>query len=168
MKYIVKFFCLTAVGLATVIFIYPFLHELGHVLAAELVGAEVIEIEIFPTAHVICNVGLYNKHKIVLMGTAGMFLPFLLTEIAIPRKFWLWYVWLVIRGVCLLSFIISIISIIGFISGCYAIKDDVTAIVMMFPKYVGVYFFVLVFLIVRTFYKMVYSNPITKFLSEFD
>lgn len=35
-------------GITVAVLIYPFLHEAGHSLAAFLVGAEVVEVEILP------------------------------------------------------------------------------------------------------------------------
>lgn len=47
MKVVCKGAALAAVGLAAAIIVYPFTHELGHVIAAWLSGAQICEFHLF-------------------------------------------------------------------------------------------------------------------------
>ena len=65
------------IALFTVVFVYPLLHETGHLFAAFLVGAEVVEFSIFPVPRVSVCFDAHNTWGQVAVGMCGMLLPML-------------------------------------------------------------------------------------------
>ena len=99
-------------GITVAVLIYPFLHEAGHSLAAFLVGAEVVEVEILPLPYVMCNVASLTNGQQIAIGVSGMLFPLLIT-VLIPRKwFWSWYVRFVLLFISFLAFAISAVTLI--------------------------------------------------------
>ena len=66
---------LTAVCTAT--FVYPFLHELGHLLAAILTGSRIVEFSVFPTSYVMMETVSASAWRTVVVGLCGMIFPML-------------------------------------------------------------------------------------------
>lgn len=131
MKDAIKVFGLIVVGLLCAIIIYPFFHEMGHSITAMLVGADVVEFNLFPIPNVLCNVNLINKTGIILTGIGGMLMPLFLTVLIHPKGFWLWYSALIIKGISLLSFIISAVAVILYKLGIPMINEDITQVLDM-------------------------------------
>lgn len=128
MKDILKCIGLLMVGLFVAVIGYPFLHETGHSIVALLVGAKVIDFSLLPLPYVICEISVANKFEIILIGLAGMYLPMIFSLIIRPKSFWFWYMSLLIKGICLLSFVISLVSIVLYNIGIKASNEDIVQI----------------------------------------
>lgn len=129
MKDILKCIGLLIVGLFVAVIGYPFLHETGHSIVALLVGGKVIDFNFLPLPYVTCEISIANKFEIILIGLAGMYLPMIFSLIIRPKSFWLWYMSLLIKGICFLSFIISLVSIILYNIGIKVLNEDVVQII---------------------------------------
>ena len=57
-----KAICLLPIGLLCAVFIYPFLHELGHGLVVFLLGAKVVKLQWFPLPS-ICTTCIKEFHR---------------------------------------------------------------------------------------------------------
>lgn len=108
---IIRCLLIAIIGLAAALFVYPFMHELGHVIVSFCVGAEVLDFTLFPMPSVLCNVGTINNAGKILIGFGGGLLPLFIAEIVPNKWFWTWYIRVLLKGISLLSFIISVISI---------------------------------------------------------
>ena len=75
MKDAVKLFGILFFGLLTAVIIYPFLHESGHLIAAVLLGAEVLEFNLFPLPNILCNMANMSIVEKIIIGLNGLFLP---------------------------------------------------------------------------------------------
>ena len=78
-------------GLLTAVVIYPFLHETGHSIAAFLLGAEVLEFNLFPIPNVLCNMKNLPDNRIFLVGLDGLFFPVLFAAViqkVFHNRFW--------------------------------------------------------------------------------
>ena len=75
MKDAVKLFGILFFGLLTAVIIYPFLHESGHLIAAVLLGAEVLEFNLFPLPNVLCDMTHMRDISIIIVGLNGLFFP---------------------------------------------------------------------------------------------
>ncbi len=128
MKDILKCIGLLIVGLFVSVIEYPFLHETGHTIIALAVGAKVIDFSLLPLPYVTCEISIANKFEIILIGLAGMYLPMLFSIIIRPKSFWLWYMSLLIKGICFLSFVISLVSIILYNIEIKVLNEDVVQI----------------------------------------
>lgn len=168
MKDWIKVILITIVGLFIAIFVYPALHEIGHILSAAFCGGEIRELHIFPSAYVVCDtVNMGDIGKIVV-GLSGMFLPFLLTSIVQPKKFWTWYACFILRGICMLSFLISLAAIVMFRLEKAIPNEDITQVLQTRPVYGWVYFIGLFILLVFELYLIVKSRPIKQFFEYFE
>ena len=123
MKAWIKIVYMVFAGLAVAVFIYPALHETGHALAALAVGGQVTKIRIFPVAFTECNVLQINSGGRIVISAAGAVFPFLFTPFS-AKRFVIWYPVFVLRIICLMSFVISFICVILFLSGITVQNED--------------------------------------------
>jgi len=118
------------IGLLAVVFLYPLVHELGHVLASLFVRAEVCQITVLPIPSVLTNTSDISNDALALIGFSGMILPMLIA-CAMPRRWFVsWYIRILLKGISGLSILISIVSIVFGINS----QDDMMQ-VMRFWEY---------------------------------
>lgn len=140
MKDFLRMLYIIIMGVAVAVFIYPFFHELGHVIISYLVGAEIKDFTLFPLPSVLCNVGGISNFDKILIGIGGMLLPFA-AALCFPRKWMLTgYIRLLLKGIVLLSFLISFISVVA---NCNAQDDIVQTMSFWKSGRQGIVFFVL-------------------------
>lgn len=168
MKDVLKVFGLVFVGLFIAIFIYPTLHEFGHMLATFVLGGSVKEFHVFPMAYVVCDMSHTRVLSKIIIGLSGMLLPFLLSSIVQPKKFWGWYICFITRGVCILSFVISLAAIVLFHLEREIENEDIIQVLKMEPAYGGIYFAFLMLLLVADIILVVRSRPINQCLRYFE
>lgn len=94
MKVVCKGAALAAVGLAAAIIVYPFTHELGHVIAAWLSGAQICEFHLFPIPNVLCKFDPKDVARVILAGFGGVFFPIMVTGVHPPKPFLMWYLYI--------------------------------------------------------------------------
>ena len=167
MKDALKYFGLLAVGLLTAIFLYPFLHELGHTCAAIIFGRQVCDFRLFPIPSVMCEMDITNELAVILVGFSGMLLPYLVSLVPPRKTFWIWYLWLIISGICLLSFAMSIAGIFMYVSGGPMANEDVTQIMKFADEYYVPYLAILIVLSVIRSIQIVRSKPIKRCMKCF-
>lgn len=167
MKDALKCTGLLAVGLLTAVFLYPFLHELGHTLTTTAFGYKIPDFQLFPLPSVICEMDMTNKVAIIFVGFGGMLLPYLISLVAPGKCFWLWYSWLVISGICVLSFVISIAGIVSYNLGKPINNEDITRILIHSGKNHVLYLALLIVLSVLRIIQIVRTKPIKRCLMEF-
>lgn len=167
MKDAVKIATITIVGLIIAVIVYPFLHEGGHSLAAVIVGAKVEEFNLYPLPNVLCSVQSVGTMGLVVIGISGMLLPFLLTVIIQPKRFWSWYICFTMRGICLLSFAIALFAVCVFQTELKMVNEDITQVMQLAPDYRGLYMIVLLGLIAWDILLVVKSHPIRRCMEFF-
>ena len=167
MKDALKCFGLLAVGLLTAIFLYPFLHELGHTCAAIIFGRQVCDFRLFPIPSVMCEMDVANKLAIIVVGLSGMLLPYLVSLVPPRKTFWIWYLWLIISGISLLSFSVSIAGIFMYVSGSPMANEDITQIMKFADEYYVLYLAILIVLFIIRSVQVVRSKPIKRCMKYF-
>lgn len=168
MKDTLKILGVLFAGIFTAAFLYPFLHESGHSLVAFAVGAEIKEFNLYPMPSVICNIGTLDNYEIILIGLGGMLLPFVPVAFIQPKGFWQSYIIFVMRGICLLSFLISFISILLFYTGKEIANDDMTKILQMDSSNGLLYASILIVLFILTSTLIAKSHPLRKCYKYFE
>ena len=167
MKDALKYFGLLAVGLLTAIFLYPFLHELGHTCAAIIFGRQVCDFRLFPIPSVMCEMDITNELAVIVVGFSGMLLPYLVSLVPPRKTFWIWYLWLIISGICLLSFVLSIAGIFMYASGSPMANEDITQIMIFTEEYYVLYLAILIVLFIIRTVQIVRTKPIKRCLKYF-
>lgn len=168
MKEALKVLTITFVGLIIAVVVYPFLHESGHSLAAMIVGAKIVEFNLYPLPNVLCNVQSIGIIGMVVIGISGILFPFLLTTVIQPRRFRSWYICFTIRVICLLSFIIAFFAAMVFRTDLKMVNEDITQVIQLTPDYRELYAVTLLGLMIWDVFLVVKSHPITQCLHFFD
>lgn len=130
MRDFLKIIYIFVVGLFVAVFVYPIMHEMGHLIATLAVGGNVAEIRIFPVAYTKCDVFSVNSFGKAIIGLSGMIFPMFFAWIRF-KKFYIWYPMFVLRGIVLLSLIISVVSIVLFYSGITVANEDIVQILQI-------------------------------------
>lgn len=136
MKLVFEFIQLLFTGLFIAIFVYPFLHETGHFISSLLLHVRVLDFKIIPMPSVLCEFnGSINSIEFLIIGLSGAILPYAVTFLLPMKTFWLWYCRVTIKLICLISFIISIASVLLYQKGNSLSNDDMTNILQYTPQY---------------------------------
>lgn len=168
MKDVFKGVLLIAIGLVSAIIVYPFMHELGHSIAACISGAQIYEFHLFPIPNVLCRFDSMNLKGVVLVGFGGMLFPAVLTGIRPPETFLRWYFWFVIKGICALSFLMSLWALVFFRTGLEIANDDMAQVLRFAPEYRAIYLAVIIGLLAITVAQLARAKPLKRCLKYFD
>lgn len=164
MKTALRVIKLVIISVVFLLFVYPFFHELGHLTAAILSGAEIVSWEIFPIAQTGFLIGQYDSVDIMLISLAGDITPLSIILIPTFKSFYLYYLKL---SITLLSAVIAVMSVIFIVteySGGESVFDDALKAVNLYPELRGMVLFVLVTEIIATVSFVVFSRPIEKMM----
>lgn len=168
MKDLLRTLLLIVVGLVAAIAVYPVLHEMGHTLAALITGSNVIEVQMWPLPSTLCKIDTDNLLQIIVLGFGGIMLPFAVTILRPPKRFLTWYLWFVIKGICILSFTISLWAIVFYQTELEIVTDDLTRVMEYAPEHKLLYLSVLVVLILISVVQAVQSRPIKRCMNYFN
>lgn len=147
----IKLAWMYVIALFTAIFIYPLLHELGHFLAALLVGAEVAEMSIFPMPYVSMFVDPYDSLGRAVIGMCGMIFPMICIMFR-PKRFVSCIVISTIVFINALAWLLSCVAIVANRLGfCWKNEDAITAIRSMVGAEPYIFFFCLVAFIISLY-----------------
>ena len=155
------------VGLSVAVVVYPFLHETGHSIVALAVGAEIVDFSLLPLPYVTCEVSMVSKFGLILIGLSGIYLPMIFSLIIRPKSLWLWYGVRLSKGICLLSFIISLLSIILNKIGIKVLNEDIVQIMDIWIKgdlILSVLMFLSITIVIRSIIK---EKPINRIMLYF-
>lgn len=112
----------------TAIFIYPVLHELGHFLAAIVVGADIVNLSVFPSPYLSLLLDNPEPAKQVTIGMFGMMFPVMLGMIK-PNKLTSSTVVYTVRLVNIFAWLLSCIAIVmNHLGSCWENEDIITVI----------------------------------------
>lgn len=125
MKDGIKVFGILLIGVLVAIVIYPFLHELGHTLAALFTGSTVYEFRLFPIPYVMCSGAEMSGFESAIIGVSGMILPFIISLLFNSKKFWLWLFSFYLRGISTLAFALSYIAVLCYESEIIWENEDI-------------------------------------------
>lgn len=153
---------ITLIGLIVAIFIYPFLHEIGHSIATLLVCGSVTEFVLFPFPYMVSKINEINDFKIIIMGISGMIFPVLFTFIIYSKKFWIWLVGLYLNVICFLSFVISAYACVSYNFSVSITNEDITQIMEITSGGSWLWMTVFLILAVLLIIQIVKSHPLKK------
>ncbi len=94
------------------VFLYPFTHELGHIIMCILLDAHIVDASYFPCPSVSLCVGNTSNYNLFLIGFSGVIFPLFLAFL-MPKKWFLtWFISLGFKAITALAFFISFFSIL--------------------------------------------------------
>ena len=155
---------LTAVCTAT--FVYPFLHELGHLLAAIFTGSRIVELSVFPASYVKMDVGNVRPGKTVVVGLCGMIFPMLCAMVH-PRQLTMSVIIYTIRAVNILAWFLSCTSIVFNHIGLSWENEDVINVIRCLGGGENVLFLVCLIAMLLSFFALFKDKPVSRIVSFF-
>ena len=167
MKDFLKVVRLCFLGLFSAVFIYPLLHESGHVIFALCSGAKPQDITFFPIPSVLCLMESQDTFSLVATGLGGMLFPALITLIPPSKNFAGWYVWFVIKCICLLSYFLALVSLFFSERNVSLREDDMSQIMNYAPQYIAVYYALVVFFLIVTLAHIKKTKPLDRCMAYF-
>ena len=143
-------------------FVYPILHESGHLLATIAFGGSVGKVSIFPAAYTECDVLSISALGKAVIGLSGMHFPMLFSGFRF-KSFYAWYPVFILRGIGFLSFSISVISIILFFNGITIEHEDVVQVIQLCNDYTIVTIVVVAVMVALSAILILTDRPIKRF-----
>ena len=107
-----KILLIAVLGIFVAALVYPFLHEMGHIIASVFVGAEVMEMTLFPLPSVLSDVTGVGDMGLVIIGFGGTIFPLLISLLLSRKWFLTWYLRALLQGMSVLALVISIVSVL--------------------------------------------------------
>ena len=148
------------IGLLTAVVIYPFLHETGHSLATIILGGKVVEFHLFPLPNMLCDGSRLSNNALAFIGLCGMLFPFLISAIIKTKRFTLWYILQLLKGISVLAFVLSLVSIFGIKRGVYVTNDDIITVLRFYPDGKTVFVALIFLLIAWAVFSILKQRPI--------
>ena len=167
-KKVLKGIYLVIAGLVAAILIYPFTHELGHLTAAWIAGAEIYEFNLLPIPNVLCKFDSVNLKSVILVGFGGLLFPVIFVGVKPPKVFFLWYLWLAVKCICVLSFCVSFWALIFYQTELGIPSDDMTLVMQFAPQYRPLYLGVIIGFLAITLMQLKYSKLFDRCTKYFD
>lgn len=168
LKDLFKCVALFVVGVIVAVFVYPILHELGHALSAIAFGVKIKDVSLFPLPSVLCEFNGQSSIVIAFIGFCGILVPSVITFLYVPNNFWFWYVWLMMKCITMLSFIIACVAIVMFVADKPIIDEDMTWMLIYVPEYAIQYFILLIFLEIASALQIKNTKPLKRCMEEFN
>lgn len=173
MKDILKFITMLIISLIIAIFMYPFVHELGHSFACILLGINVIDFEVLPIPYILCDMTFANKIDTIIIGNAGNLMPAFIVYITYLFKiknFNIKFARFYFNCCCIISYIVTIISIIITKSGNFDLvyQDDVAQLVNIYDNIWIQHLLIYIVLIIISLIMIIKNKPIKTLLKHFE
>jgi len=127
----IKVCLMSLIGFFVALILHPFLHEAGHSIATILLGGQCVEFHLLPLPYMVCNAAGIGNIALVIIGLSGYILPFLLAVVIRRKFFYIWYGRLILRGISILSFVISAAVVLLGWCGITVPNDDITQILSL-------------------------------------
>jgi hypothetical protein len=120
---------LTLTALFVAVFVYPVVHEGGHMLAVALTGGKIVCLSWFPVPNVLCEVGGMSAAALAAASLAGTVLPMLFVLPFLKTKGIVRFGALFFTLIVLLSGVIGTTVAVLRLFGVTVPNDDVTSFI---------------------------------------
>ncbi len=162
----IKLVWMYMIAIFTALFVYPLLHESGHFLAGLLMGADIIEMSVFPMPYVSMLVDPFDPFEHSVIGMCGMIFP-MVCIVFRPRHFVSSIVVGTIAFVNALAWLLGCVALVADHLGfCWKNEDVITVIHSMEGVETGAFCFCVAVLIV-SFCALFSRNYVQRILSFF-
>lgn len=118
-------YCLLVIlGLLTLFFIYPLLHELGHTIATWLLGGSVIQFSLYPQPHIDSFLP-QNTAGIASISLAGLLFPLLVCLPFLKKRGYVGYCVFLVLLISMISGVIELCIALEYRVGSIHADDDI-------------------------------------------
>lgn len=133
MKLIGRIVLLFLIAVSVMFFLYPVLHEAGHLLAALLCGIEISGVGLFPVAYVQAAPARLSPAALMFFALSGCYFPLLALLLPPYRLSWVGFVKLTV-AVMTLSFALTSLLTLWGVPLSRGAFDDAAAVLNIFPQ----------------------------------
>ncbi len=151
MRWLWRLMTLLFGAVGVVFFLYPFLHELGHLLCGLLVGGTLKGVSWYPAPGVWFDLSGTDDVGYIATALAGIYLPYLYALSLHPKHFFPWFLSYTFKGMVLLSLLLSMGVVLLYSQGQIVAGDDLVKVLTRFEEgtwliFVGLFLSVVVLL----------------------
>ena len=150
------------VGLVVAAVIYPIIHELGHLLTAEMMGAESIDIHWGEQSHYICSLPSCKMQTVPVISLGGYALPTALAALPVHKGFFMWYANFMMKIVCIWAAILSILTVVQTTIGSANTNNDISLILQIEPAQQAWLFLFFAAVIILLISQLLQTHPLAK------
>lgn len=129
-----KLILLLFIGLFVALFLYPMLHEAGHITAALLLGGTIEEMSWFPNYSVLCNTTALSQGEQTAIGLAGGLLPVMVSLFPSPAIYPVWYASFLLKSINLYYCILNVSYVLLFCADSAVSNTDTTLVLTGSPE----------------------------------
>ena len=162
MKILFHILIMILLAVLVMLFIYPALHEAAHALTAIFCDAEVVDVQVFPTAHTDIIAEHYNRIEMILMTMSGGVVPLLVLFCLPQGTYYIYYIKLVVALISASGAVISLIYVFLHLKGIDNMYDDAVRLLIYYPD---TELIVLIILVVQISVSLLYcflTKPLTR------
>ena len=164
MKIALHILIMVLVAVLVMLFLYPAIHEAAHALVAKICGAEVANIEVFPTAHTDIMTGHCGRMEMIMILMSGGALPLLLLFIFPQGSYYVYYIKLIIALISASSAVTSVIYVLQYLKGHNHPYDDAARLLMYVPDAKSAVLSILVVQFVVSLAYCIITKPINRMI----
>lgn len=155
---------LTAV--CSAMFVYPFLHELGHLLAALFTGGRIIDFSVFPASYVMMDMGNVSPWKTAVVGLCGMIFPMVCAMLH-PRRLTVSVIIYTLRAANILAWFLSCLAIALDQIGMSWENEDVIKVIRCIEGGEFALFLICLTAMLLSVFSLIKDKPVSRIVSFF-
>lgn len=121
-------------GLFIALFLYPLLHETGHIAAIYLFGGTIEDTTWIPRYSVLCNTTALTTGEQAVIGLSGGIFPVVVSLLPVTLGYPFWYISFILKGINLYYSILNTLYILLFLFGHAVPKTDITLTLSVKPS----------------------------------
>ena len=138
------------------------MHEAGHAVSALILGADILDFELFPVSRVDVLISDASRMKAFIISACGGWFP--LSALFVPDSgfYYLYYVKLSVGIVSLVNALTSLMSAAGAANGSSALYDDASRLISLYPELYYPVVIHIALLIILSLSFIAFSGPIRR------
>lgn len=163
----IKLMWMYAAAMAATVFVYPFLHEMGHYITAVLLGADVVGVGIFPLPYVALLIEDPMGYRQAAIGFSGLLFP-MISFLIKAKGLSACTVIVTLRVVNMFAWLMSGVSVLCFALGYKWNDEDMVKVIESLGGYEAVILLVCVVFCLLCGCVLIRDKPINRMLSFFE
>ena len=103
-----------------------------------------------------------------MIGVAGMIFPFMVSFLIFKKNFWMSFVSLLLKGISLLSFVLSYLAILCYDCNIIWKNEDIVKVIQIWEPFNGFWLLISLFLVLLCSGDLYIQHPIKRIERYFD